>query len=88
MSQLYLRTLFIFVLSPLPPGGPGGGSVLSFRGWRIFILIVLLELKYSGALCCAIVLPGRNSDLQAGFWPDCDQENAEIGPPAGRRPAG
>ncbi len=26
--------------------------------------------------------------FRAGFWPDCFRESTEIGPPAGRRPAG
>ncbi len=39
-------------------------------------------------LCCAIVLPGRESAFRAGFWPDCYRESTDIGPPAGRRPAG
>ncbi len=39
-------------------------------------------------LCKAIVLPGRKSDFRAGFGPDCYRESTEIGPPAGRRPAG
>ncbi len=30
-------------------------------------------------LCYAIVLPGRRSDLQAGFWLDCYRERTEIG---------
>ncbi len=29
-AQLHLRTLFILFLSPLPPGGPGGGSKFAF----------------------------------------------------------
>ncbi len=42
----------------------------------------------AATLCYAIVLPGRKSAFRAGFWPDCYRENTEIGPPAGRRPAG
>ncbi len=30
-AQLYLRTLFDFVLSPLPPGGPGEDPDCHFR---------------------------------------------------------
>ena len=41
-----------------------------------------------GILCYAIVLPGRMSAFRAGFWPDCYRESTEIGPSAGRRPAG
>ncbi len=36
-------------------------------------------------LCYAIVLPGRKSAFQAGFWPDCYRESTEIGSPAGLR---
>ncbi len=32
-----------------------------------------------GILCCAIVLPGRKSAFQVGFWPDCYRESTEIG---------
>ena len=32
------------------------------------------------------MLPSRKSAFRAGFWPDCNRENTEIGPPAG--PAG
>ncbi len=39
-------------------------------------------------LCYAIALPGRSTDFRAGFWPDSNQEYFDIGPPAGRRPAG
>ncbi len=39
-------------------------------------------------LCYAIVLPGRKLVSRVGFWPDCYREDTEIGPPAGRRPAG
>jgi hypothetical protein len=28
------------------------------------------------------MFPGRKSDFQVGFWPDCYPESAEIGPPA------
>jgi hypothetical protein len=38
-------------------------------------------------LCYLIVLPGKSA-FRAGFRPDCYQESAEIGPPAGLRPAG
>ncbi len=38
--------------------------------------------------CYAVVLPGRKSAFRAGFLPDCYREATEIGPPAGRRPAG
>ncbi len=31
---------------------------------------------------------GRMSDFRTGFWLDCYREHLEIGPPAGRRPAG
>jgi hypothetical protein len=31
---------------------------------------------------------GRKSNFRAGLWPDCYRESTEIGPPAGRRPAG
>ena len=31
---------------------------------------------------------GRKSAFRAGFWPDCYLENTDIGPPAGRKPAG
>ncbi len=34
------------------------------------------------------LLPGRKSAFRAGLWPDCYHEKTEIGPPAGRRPAG
>ena len=36
-------------------------------------------------VCYAIMLPARKSAFRAGFWPDCDWESTEIGPPAGRR---
>ncbi len=39
-------------------------------------------------LCYAIMLPGRKSAFQAGFWPECYRESIEIGPPASRRAAG
>ncbi len=39
-------------------------------------------------LCYAIVPPGRESAFRAEFWPDCYRESTEVGPPAGRRPAG
>jgi hypothetical protein len=39
-------------------------------------------------VCYAIVLPGHKSAFRAGFGPDCYREDTEIGPPAGRRPAG
>ncbi len=39
-------------------------------------------------LCYAIVPPGHKSAFRAGFWPACDRESTEMGPPAGRRPAG
>ncbi len=42
---------------------------------------------YIYTLCYAIVLLGRKSDFQAGFWPDCYRENSDIGSPAGLRPA-
>ncbi len=38
--------------------------------------------------CYAIVLPDQKSAFRAGIWPDCYRERTEIGPPAGRRPAG
>ncbi len=44
--------------------------------------------RWGCTLRYAIMLPGRKSDLRAGFWPYCYRENIEIGPPAGRRPAG
>ncbi len=40
------------------------------------------------SLCYPIVLPDQKSTFWAGFWPDCYRESIEIGPPAGRRPAG
>ncbi len=36
----------------------------------------------------AVELPGRKSAFRAGFWPDCYREGTEIGPAAGRGPAG
>ncbi len=33
-------------------------------------------------------LPGRKLASRAANWPDCHREDTEIGPPAGRRPAG
>ncbi len=39
-------------------------------------------------LCHAIVPPCRKSGFLAGIRLDSSQENFEIGPPAGRRPAG
>ena len=38
------------------------------------------DLNHS--LCYAILLAGRKSAFRAGFWPDCYQENTEIGPRA------
>ncbi len=48
----------------------------------------LVKMGVVTMLCYAIVLPGRKSAFRAGFWPDCSRESTEIGPPAGRRPAG
>ncbi len=39
-------------------------------------------------LCYTIVLPGRRSDLRAGFRSDDSREHLDIGPPASLPPAG
>ncbi len=44
--------------------------------------------KAHRTLCYAIVLPGRKSGLRAGCRSDSDRERINIGPLAGRRPAG
>ncbi len=51
-------------------------------------LSVLHAKPGTPTLCYAIVLPGRKSAVRARFWPDCYRESTDIGPPAGRRPAG
>jgi hypothetical protein len=49
-----------------------------------------VELVYGSGfiICYAIVLPGRKWAFRAEFGPDCYRERTEIGPPAGRMPAG
>jgi hypothetical protein len=42
----------------------------------------------TSTICYAIMLPVRESAFRVGFWLDCCRENTEIGPLAGRRPAG
>ena len=50
-----------------------------------------LQTTLRSSVCEAVRLQdasGRKSAFRAGFRPDCYRENTEIGPPAGRRPAG
>ncbi len=48
----------------------------------------VLSQRHYCTLCYVIVIPARKSAFRTGFWPACYRESTEIGPPAGRRPAG
>ncbi len=47
-----------------------------------------LQKLTKSTLCRAILLPCRKSAFRAVFEPDCYRESTEVGPPAGRGPAG
>ena len=90
----------IFVGHPGPPGAgqtskthPNKSGQTAFRYTFEFLFVSASEIEaenymFYGALCYALVFPGRKSAFRAGFWPDCYRASTEIGPPAGLRPAG
>ncbi len=67
LSQLYLRTLFMFFFSGLPPGGPGEGPVIDvFLAISARIRWTIYSMLRTSASGPEIGFPGR---ILAGLLP-------------------
>ncbi len=66
----------------------GLGQSRPLRPPTLIKCLALFWLQNKATLCHAIVFPGRRSGFLYGFRSDSCRESLNIGPPAGRRPAG